>query len=227
MKKVNILGLGPSWYQCPEELAEGEETWGANTMYRNRDVSRIYIAHDIRNDILLFDKNFVDNANAVGVPVYTSGAYPIFTKNEVYPIDKIVKEFNALFFLNVICYMIAHAVYEGFEEISLYGCDMRTDTGHEYRVNEKGAVEFWVGAACGRGIQVNIPEESYLCKRVMTGNFYGYVERKGPDGLMYLIPDNKYADYKNFRLTPIDKDGNDVMALSVTTELKRSYAVVE
>ena len=106
MKKINILGLGPTWYQCPETTEEGEEIWGCNTMYRNRKVDRIFISHDLRNDILLMDKDFVDNANATGVPVYTSGEYPVFTNNKVYPIQEILDEFGALFFLNSICYNV-------------------------------------------------------------------------------------------------------------------------
>jgi hypothetical protein len=216
---VHILALGPSWYKCPEEKVEGEEIWAVNTMYRNRPADRVYIMHDLRHDILLMDKDFVHNVNQMDIPVYTAGDYPSFKNNVVYPIEDVLNEFRVAFFLNVMCYMIAHAIMEGVKKISLWGTDMRSDAGHEYRINEKGAVEFWLGVAIGRGVEIAIPEESYLLKRIMTGNFYGYTPRQAPDGLLYLIPENIRREHHHFRLTPLDRDGNDLKEYSVTTRL--------
>jgi hypothetical protein len=72
-----------------------------------------------------------------------------------------------------------------------------------------------------------MPEESYLCKRVMTGNFYGYTQRKDPNGLVYLVPDNRFGEFKHYRLIPIDKDGKERHDLAVTTEQKRETSIVE
>jgi len=219
LEHVIILALGPSWYKCPETTGEGEEVWGVNTMYRNRPVDRIFIMHDLRHDLCLMDKGFIVNANKLGVPVYTAGDYPVFDNNVVYPIEKILNEFKVGFFLNVMCYMIALAILEGVKKISLFGTDMRTDSGQEYKVNEKGAIEFWLGVAIGRGIEISIPEESYLLKRMMAGNFYGYKPRVAPDGLFYMIPENKRRDLRNFKLTPLDANGNEMPELAVITPL--------
>jgi hypothetical protein len=220
LENVNIVGLGPSWFKCPEEHGENEEIWGINTMYRNRKVDRIFIMHDLREDILLMDKDFIHNANQVGCPVYTAGDYPVFNNNLPDPVEKIIQEFKVCFFLNVICYMVAIAVLENVKKISLFGCDMRTDAGEEYRVNEKGAVEFWLGVAIGRGIEVVMPEESYLLKRMMTSSSYGYVPRQEPNGLVYMIPTNVRRDTRYYKLIPLDKAGNELREYAVTTQLK-------
>ena len=220
LSNVNILGLGPSWFKCPETTEENEEIWGINTMYRNRNVDRIFIMHDLREDILLMDKDFIEAANRTGCPVYTAGDYPVFANNVVYPIEKIIEEFKICFFLNVICYMIAIAIMEKVKKISLYGCDMRTDAGEEYKTNEKGAVECWLGVAIGRGIEVAMPEESFLLKRMMTSSSYGYIPRKDPNGLVYMIPANVRRDIKYYKLIPLDTQGNELREYAVTTQLK-------
>jgi len=219
LDNVIILALGPSWYKCPEKVGENEEIWCVNTMYRNRPADRIFIMHDLRHDILLMDKDFIHNVNQLDVPVYTAGDYPAFKNNVEYPIEEVIKEFNVAFFLNVMCYMIALAIKEGAKKITMFGSDMRSEAGHEYRMNEKGSVEFWLGVAIGRDIAVALPEESYLLKRTMTGNFYGYTPRQEPNGLLYLIPENIRRDHHSFRLTPLDRDGNDLKEYSVTTRL--------
>ncbi len=217
---IIILALGPSWYKCPEKAGPNEEIWGVNTMYRNRPVDRVFIMHDLRHDICLMDKDFIPNVNELGVPVYTAGDYPVFTNNVVYPIEDILNEFGVGFFLNVMCYMLALAIKERPKKISLFGSDMRTDSGHEYRVNEKGAIEFWLGVAIGHKIKIMIPEESYLLKRMMAGNFYGYKPRKDPNGLLYMIPENERRTLRNFRLTPLDNKGNEMKDLAITTRLE-------
>lgn len=220
LKNINIVGLGPSWFKCPKEHGPNEEIWGINTMYRNLDVDRIFIMHDLREDILLMDKDFIESANKVGCPVYTAGDYPVFNNNIPYPIEEIIREFKVCFFLNVICYMIAIAIMEKVEKISLYGCDMRTDAGEEYRTNEKGAVEFWLGVAIGRGIEIAMPEESYLLKRMMTSSSYGYTPRQDPNGLVYMIPANVRRDIKYYKLIPLDNQGTELTEYAVTTQLK-------
>ena len=220
LENVNILALGPSWFKCPETHGDDEETWGVNTMYRNRKVDRIFIMHDLRHDILLMDKDFIESVNKADCPIYTAGDYPVFDKNVVYPIERVIDEFKVCFFLNVICYMIAFAIMEKVKKITLFGCDMRTDSGEEYRVNEKGAVEFWLGVAIGRGIDIAMPEESYLLKRMMTSNSYGYIPRQEPNGLVYMIPENIRRDFRYYKLTPLTGDGEELKEYAVTTELK-------
>lgn len=217
---VIILAMGPTWYKCPEKVDENTQIWGVNTMYRNRDVDRIFIMHDIRHDIMMFDKDFIKNVNETGKPIYTAGDYPVFDNNIVYPIKEIIEYHNAAFFLNVMCYQIALAVYEGIKKISMYGADMRTDSGSEYRVNEKGAVEFWLGVAVGHGIELYFPEECYLLRRIMAGNFYGYKPIQKADGLLYMMPENIRRNHRYFRLIPLDDKGEEMREFAVNTTLQ-------
>lgn len=212
LDEVIILSMGPSWFMCPQEAPENSEIWSINTMYRSdKKIDKLFIMHDIRRDILFQDKMFVDAVNDTKLPVYTAGKYPSLNNNIEYPVEDVLKEFKTGFFLNAVCWMLPYAIMHKPKKIRLFGCDMRPDTGLEHHTNEKGCVEFWCGVAIGRGIDIVVPEESYICKRVLTGNFYGYrpspqaIEKKG---LWQLIPDGKQKDHRLFNLTPIDNEGN-------------------
>lgn len=226
LDNIIILALGPSWYKCPEKLKPGEELWAINTMFRSRKANRIFMMHDLKHEILLMDYDYIKHVNEAGVPIYTAGSYPVFDNNIEYPIVDVLKHFGAGFFLNVMCYMLALAIMEGTKKITMYGADFRTDTGHEYRINEKGAVEFWLGVAIGKKIEVEFPEESYLLKRMMTGSFYGYQQRVTEGGLVHLIPDNKHRAYANYKLVPLDSNGNEIEDQAVTTTLKTEISGV-
>ncbi len=182
LNEIAILAMGPTWSQCPETLENGE-IWATNTMYMNHHVDRIFLMHDVKHDILVQDKDIVENINKLGVPFYTAGEYASFKTNIAYPVEEIIDYFGVAYFLNVIAWMMAYAIYCKPKRINLYGVDMRGDAGGEYNIGERGCIEFWIGRALGDKIEVGIPEESFLLKRTMRGNFYGYRFRKNPNGL--------------------------------------------
>lgn len=209
IEEIVILAMGPTWYQCPEKIENGE-VWCVNTMYRNHHADRIFLMHDIRHDILVQDKDIRENINKLNVPFYTAGRYPDFKSNIPYPAEEIVEYFGVAYFLNVIAWVLAYAIYCEPKRISLYGVDMRSDAGVEYDVGERSCVEFWIGMALGRGIEVSIPEEAFLLKSVMRGNFYGYKFRHNPNGLDQLIPENTKRQYTRYKLIPLNDDGSEI-----------------
>jgi hypothetical protein len=77
------------------------------------------------------------------------------------------------YFNNSISWMIALAIYMGYERIGIYGVDMAMDGIHgesEYGW-QRPSVEFWIGVARGLGITVTMPEVSEVLK---CGYLYGY-----------------------------------------------------
>jgi len=232
---VNILAMGPTWGACPDEKADGEEIWGVNTTYRyGKPLDRLFCMHDLRQEVLLQRKDFLDEVNETGLPFYTAGTYPELENNVDYPLKDIFTEFNAIFFLNTMSYMLALAIYEMApwsdranwgerdKTIKLYGVDMRPDSGMEHHQNEKGCVEFWLGVAIARGINVRVPEESYLLRRTMTGNFYGYKQRPAADGLVSLTPENSDRKRLRYKLTPIDMDGTEYEDEAVYSNVRQT-----
>lgn len=158
MKELIILGKGPSRAFCPFDA----EVWGVNQvceMIPHEECKRI-------TKLFAFDDLplMIEGMKATGIPIYS---WQDFADKE-YPYDEIVSRFRD-YFTNTITYMIALAVYEGYEKLRLYGVDQRVET--EY-ANEKGGVEFWLGVAIGQGIKVEISQGSSLFK-TKTGRRYG------------------------------------------------------
>lgn len=161
MKKVAILGRALGWRDAPFNDS-AFEIWGLNRAYQSIQQtggrwSRWFDMHDIR------DISHRKALAGLNVPVYTLRNYPDIPNGILYPLDEIKKEFFGLvnrehFFRNSIAYMIALAIYEGFNEIRLYGINQN---GPRYEP-EIPCVSFWLGVALGRGIKLVIQKHSNL-----------------------------------------------------------------
>lgn len=115
------------------------------------------------------------------VPVYMQQHYEDVPASVAYPLEEITQtllpylwrndelDFEAAkpYFTSTTAYMIALAIYKGFQEIRIYGVEMASDT--EY-VRQRDGVTFWLGVAIGRGINVVLQKRSLL----MSGPLYGY-----------------------------------------------------
>ncbi|GAF90320.1 unnamed protein product, partial [marine sediment metagenome] len=167
------------------------EFWGCNNVYKARDVDRLFIMHDIYVIQSNRDEDLIKNVNKKDFPVYTLGKYDEIKNNIQYPMKKVVKEFNAAFFINTVTFMLALAIMQKPKKIELYGVDMYFGTGTGYMRNDKGCIEFWLGVATGREIKIGIAKGSTLMRRRVTSNFYGMkrVERgQGAPGIL-LVPE--------------------------------------
>ena len=99
---------------------------------------------------------------------------------KAYPFDAVART-TGYYFNSSIAYMMALAIHEQADYIGLYGVDMKD--GEEFGY-QKPNMEYLIGLARGRGIEVYIPETSPLCKFNTQGiRFYNhepaYVERYG------------------------------------------------
>lgn len=158
MKELIILAKGPSRMFCPFDA----EVWGVNQvceMIPHEACERITRLFAFDNMPIL-----IERMKATGIPICSWQDYA----DEEYPYDEIVSRFGIDYFSNTIAYMIALAVYEGYERIRLYGVDMALE---EYK-REMPSVEFWLGVAVGQGIKVEIGQGSSLFK-TKTGRRYG------------------------------------------------------
>jgi len=115
-------------------------------------------------------------------PVWMWIPHPDIPKSVTFPIHEVLgmrhPETGKLlcpegYFNNTISWMIAHAIYQGYKTIGIYGVDMALDGVHgqsEYS-HQRPSVEFWIGVARGLGIEVVMPQESEILK---TGFLYGW-----------------------------------------------------
>ena len=72
-------------------------------------------------------------------------------------------------------YAVAYAIWLGVKKITLFGCDFTYPNAHDA---EKGraCVEFWLGIATERGIEISVPKTTSLLDAMYTqaARFYGY-----------------------------------------------------
>lgn len=78
-----------------------------------------------------------------------------------------------------IAYELALAIYEGFEEIHLYGVDLVTDAEYAW---QKPGVEYLLGFALGKGIRVVLPVNCPLLRGTLYGR--GFLSER-PDHMSY------------------------------------------
>lgn len=114
-------------------------------------------------------------------------------------------EVRMKYFTSSVAFMMALAIYEGFDQIELYGVDMDSDTEWGY---QKPCGEFWMGYALGRGIKVIIPEVSQLC----TAPVYGYEQVPYIDKVLvnkFIIKYQERHDEEKEKLEPIKQALNN------------------
>lgn len=158
--KVAIVGLSKSHDLAPFEDDEWVK-WGLAWDGHWARFDRLFEMHS--------DKWYMTNEYK-SLLNERSECVPIVTQ-ENYPLDEVIVMCGD-YFASSIAYMIALAIYEGAEEIALFGIDM-TD---EYQFQRENA-EYFIGFARGRGVKVRILPSSPLCKYKHQDypERYGYV----------------------------------------------------
>lgn len=178
-KKVAIVGFADTKDQTPFD-DPSFEIWGLNDLHGSlKRYDRWFDLHP--RDNIELDTKLMRNAGQtppeniglsglrkLNVPVYMQNRYEDVPASLKFPLDEIIKSFQfGKYMTNSISYMTAMAIYEGYEEIHIYGVDMAVGT--EY-VNQRPSCEYWCGVAAGRGIKLYIPAASDLLKcRFMYG----------------------------------------------------------
>ena len=168
--KVAIVGFAPSSMEMVKALFDNPEweIWGLNQLYiafpmmaqkatrwfqlHHRHSYDINVGRDVgHHEWLTQVRNF---------PIYMQKREPDVPMSVPFPKNEFVSIFGN-YFTNSISWEIATAIYEGFEEISIFGVDMAQEGEYKF---ERPSCEWIIGWARGAGIKVNIPEQSDLFK---------------------------------------------------------------
>lgn len=172
-KKVALVGFAPNTRNMAPWRNDEFEIWGCNELYLQMKIELFDRWYDIHKGKLV-ETGYSSSDHGrwlkkCPVPLYMQEhMLPTFPNARKFPVDEIIAKFGRDYFTNTIAFMLAHALYEGFEEIHIYGVDMLMGSEYEH---QRPCCEFWVGIALGMGVKVHIPDESALLKQ----NFrYGY-----------------------------------------------------
>ena len=178
-KKVAIVGFAPSWNKAPFANQEFE-IWGLNELYMyiekmpNGRWDRWFELHQ-KSRFMGSDRQGAEHIKklaAMKCPVYMLESCKEVPSSIKYPLEEMIKYFDTNYFTNSISYMLALAIYEGFEEIHVYGVNMETDS--EYG-SQRPSCEYFLGVAWGKRIKIYIPPDADLLK---TRFLYGYQDEE-------------------------------------------------
>jgi hypothetical protein len=186
---VAILGLGPSLAQFMS-LARGlggrnaycDEVWAINSLGDVFQCDRVFHMDDVRiqeiraaaapeSNIAVMLKWMRKHPG----PIITSRAHPDYPGLVEFPLADVINDLGFAYLNNTAAYAVAYAIHIGVKKISLYGCDFTYPNAHDA---EKGraCVEFWLGFAKARGIQIATANSSSLIDACVPWEekLYGY-----------------------------------------------------
>ena len=184
-KKVCLLGTSNTLNQAPFN-DKSFEFWALNDMFVTLPeglATRWFEFHDRKTHEThkpRGDSNisYLDWFRSATIPVYMQEHFEDIPASIKYPLETMVEHFGRQYFKSTLDYMMALALYEGFEEIHLYGVNMADNI--EY-AHQRPSMEYWIGRAEGMGVKVVLPEGCDL----MKGYFrYGYDEERESDLLI-------------------------------------------
>ena len=164
MKELIILGTGQSWKDCPFDA----ELWATSSVF-----SLLGIDYKKIHKVFAFDeyesvKKDIEIAKENLIPFVSAKDYA----TEKYPLEEITREFGICYFRNTITYMLAYAIYKGYEKLRLYGIDQGPQWDY---VTNKPYVFYWLGVATGKGIKVELAKTSTLTQP-MADEIRRYIE---------------------------------------------------
>lgn len=209
---VVILGLGPSLgsyieiaKRMGDRYAFADEVWGINAVGAVVQCDRVFHMDDVAVQEIRARKRPKSNIARMldwlrredMVPVYTSVVRDGYPSLIPYPIDAVVRSCGWAYFNSTAAYAVALAVHLGVKKISLFGCDFTYPNAHDA---EKGraCVEFHLGMAAAKGIEIGIPGSTSLLDSIspMGDRVYGYDafdvsvihDDADPDGRLAFTP---------------------------------------
>jgi hypothetical protein len=159
-----------------------DEVWGINAIGDVLACDRVFHMDDVRIQQVRADARPQSNIAQMlrwlrrhPGPVYTSRAHPEYPGLVDFPLQDVISDLKFAYFNSTAAYAVAYAVHLRVSRISLFGIDFTYPNAH---TAEKGraCVEFYLGLAAARGIEISIPRVSSLMDGCHSeeDRLYGY-----------------------------------------------------
>jgi hypothetical protein len=170
-KRVAIVGFSTATRHLTPFDDFEYEIWGLNQLYRHLPrADRWFDIHENWDEHVIEGTDHAAWIKNSEIPVYMKDFLPDAPQSLRFPIEHTMRYFSQDilgkadfdYYTSTIAYMLALAIYEKFETIAIYGVDLVIGT--EY-FHQKACVEYYLGVAAGKGIQIIVPEESALLKQ--------------------------------------------------------------
>jgi hypothetical protein len=155
-KVVAIVGKGPTAHQGGYEPTN-VEVWGINAAWKHMgkasQADRWFHIDDTKK--YTESRGFLQSFDGPVYLIYPDETIPTGIQ---YPVAAVEKRLQG-YFHPTASYALALALFEGFDDIHLWGLDYPLGTRYD---GQRACVEYWIGRAHGAGVKVQIPIESAL-----------------------------------------------------------------
>jgi hypothetical protein len=195
VKQVAIVGLSGSTHDDAPYEDPNWEVWGLPwDEDRWPYLERYFEIHPLellRKPESMRREGYEDRLRELDAPLYMQTTYDDIPNALRYPIEQVVDYLGLDYFNSSISYLMGMAIAEGASKIGIWGVDMAdvdATPGDPSYISEfayqRPNMEYLIGFARGKGIEVYIPSESPLTR------FHG----EGiPLGLMYPSYPRRYG----------------------------------
>ena len=189
-RSVAILGLGLS-LKTYVDTAKGlggrrkiaDEVWGINALGDVLACDRVFHMDDVRIQEIRAAADPTGNIAAMLTwlkrhpgPVLTSQAHPDYPGLVAYPLAAVLNSCDGQRYMNsTAACAIAYAIHLGVRKIMCFGMDFTLPNSH-HAEQGRACVEFWLGFARARGIDIAVAKDSTLLDACEPAErrIYGY-----------------------------------------------------
>ena len=160
-KRLAVLANGKTvqnFVSNPTVQGKYDEVWGLNQQatWKGIQLDRLFVMDDLKLRMPFYaGYDFVNWLKDYKRPIITSRQYDEWPTSEAFPIKKVAAYFGLPLGINMYStpdYMLALGIYEGFDQIDLFGCDFSDGIKSDNHM-VMGTAQ-WIGAAHARGILV-------------------------------------------------------------------------
>ena len=205
-KVVRLYGTSRNLRETPPRPERDVEVWVANApqtislrLKRSIDTewTRFFNLHSKAHILGTYPSGwYYYKHKANGRPIVLLKADPDIPTSEAFPREAVQAYFATAkrpnrYFTCSICWLIALAIYEGFERIELWGFELRDTKPGSAFAWERPCVAYWIQQARDRGIEVFYQEalqKLYADGKMIPGDpdtydgkLYGYSTKPEPD----------------------------------------------
>lgn len=189
MLHIAICGLGPSleeYVNIAKRLGDrkkfADQTWGINAVGSVIHCDKVFHMDDVRIQQIRADAAPDSNIAAMldwlrtyPGEVITSRAHEDFPNLVEFPLEAVINDLKYDYFNNTAAYALAYAIHIGASKISIFGADYTYPNAHDAE-RGRACLEFWLGVAAARNIDIAIPKKSSLMDALYSqqDRLYGY-----------------------------------------------------
>jgi len=171
MRRVAVIGCGGGMMDIPAGFERWGLPWSGDSSYD------LYFEMHGKEDPRI-DDAYRRNLKDLEVPILAREKFDDVPNLKEYPQGAV--DGVGGYIESSIGYILAYAIHEGVDEIFICGVGAPFDHHYHY---QRGNIEYLIGLARGKGITVNVHEDSELLSSCWPSGIYGFKipeDYKGP-----------------------------------------------